>query len=218
MSPLSRDPTGRAAVPPKPVIGIVGAIGAGKSTVAAAFAARGGQIVDADRIGHDALEQAEIRQKVLDWWGRRGNLLKPDGRLDRRAIAGIVFAEPAERAALESIVFPLIGKRALDEIRRANANPAIRFIVVDAAVLLEAGWEETCHRLVYVDAPREVRLARLAARSGWTAADLAAREAAQWPAEKKLKRTCAVIVNDGSRERVQEQVDRLLKDWNLVEP
>jgi dephospho-CoA kinase len=218
---FSRDPEsaeGSASRPlPKPIIGLVGAIGAGKSTAAAAFAARGGVVVDADAIGHDALEQPEIRRRALDRWGARGNMVKPDGRLDRRAIAGIVFADPAERAALEAIVFPYIGQRALEEIQRAQADPVVKFVAVDAAVMLEAGWEDVCDRLVFVDAPREVRLARLAARSGWTGADLAAREAAQWPAEKKLKRASAVIVNDGSREHMQEQVDRLLKDWELLD-
>lgn len=199
----------------KPVIGLVGAIGAGKSTAAAAFARRGGIAVDADQLGHDALEQPEIRQLVLDRWARRGNLLKPDGRLDRRTIAAIVFANPEERTALEGMVFPYIGQRALDQIHRAQADAETKFIVVDAAVMLEAGWEEVCDRIVYVDAPRSVRLARLAARSGWSDADLAAREAAQWPAEKKMKRAAAVIVNDGSREKLQDQVDRLLEKWGI---
>jgi dephospho-CoA kinase len=219
MSPVSREP--QAGVGPhwrhgpKPVIGLVGGIGAGKSTAAAAFATRGGAVVNADALGHEALEQPDIRRRVLDRWGGRGNLVKPDGRLDRRAIAGVVFADPAERAALEGMVFPYIGRRALDEVVRAQADPAARFVVVDAAVMLEAGWDHVCDRVVYVDAPHEVRLARLAARSGWTAPDLAAREAAQWPAAEKLKRAAAVIVNDGSRERLQEQVDRLLGEWGI---
>jgi len=200
----------------KPVIGLIGAIGAGKSTVAAALAERGGRIVDADRLGHAALERPEIRQKVLDRWGTRGNLLKPDGRLDRRAMAGIVFADPAERTALEAIVFPDIVRQALKEIEEAKADPAVKFIVVDAAVMLEAGWDHICDRLVYVDAPRAVRLSRLAARSGWTDSDLAAREAAQWPAEKKLPRANAVIMNDGSREQMLNRMDRVLKELNVV--
>ena len=198
---------------PKPVIGLVGGIGAGKSTAAAAFAARGGAVVDADALGHEALEQPEIRRRVLDRWGQRGNLVKPDGRLDRRAIARIVFADPAERAALEGMVFPYIGRRAVEEVAKAQADPAAKFVVVDAAVMLEAGWDGVCDRLVYVDAPPEARLARLAARSGWSASDLAAREAAQWPAAEKRKRAAAVIVNDAALDKVQEQVDRLLEMW-----
>jgi dephospho-CoA kinase len=199
-----------------PVIGLIGAIGAGKSTAAEAFARRGGIVIDADRLGHEALEQPEIRRQVLDRWGGRGNLLKPDGRLDRRAIAAIVFQDPAERAALEAMVFPWIGRQALEAVRTAQADPAAKFILVDAAVMLEAGWDGACDRLVYVDAPLAVRQARVAARSGWSPADLAAREAAQWPAEKKKARAAAVLENGGTREQLQDQVDRLLTEWKLM--
>src|SRR5205823_5278030 len=106
----------------------------------------------------------------------------------------------------------------LEEVRRGQANPAVRFVVIDAAVMLEAGWDGVCDRVVYVDAPPDVRLARLAARSGWTAADLAAREAAQWPAEKKMARADAVVANDGDPARLAEQIDRLLADWGLAPP
>lgn len=197
------------------MIGLVGGIGAGKSTVAAAFAARSGAVVNADALGHEALEQPEIRRQVLDRWGSRGNLLKPDGRLDRRAIAGIVFADDAERVTLEALVFPYIGRRALEEIARAQTDPAVKFVVVDAAVMLEAGWDDACDRVVYVDAPREVRLARVSARSGWSDVDLVAREAAQWPVTEKLKRAAAVIVNDGGLDQLQERVDGLLREWGI---
>ena len=205
----------QARVPVKPVIGLVGAIGAGKSTAAAAFALRGGFVVDADKLGHDALEQPEIRRMVLDRWGAAGITRNTDGRIDRKAVAAIVFANPAERAALEGMVYPYIGKRAEEEIAAACAEPAVKFAVVDAAVMLEAGWN-ICDRLVYIDAPRSARLARVAARSGWTEADLAARESAQWPADAKKKRCDAIVVNEGSREQLQEKVDRLLKEWGVV--
>ena len=204
-----------ASIQPKPVIGLVGAIGAGKSTAAAAFALRGGFVVDADKLGHDALEQPEIRRMVLDRWGQAGITRQADGRLDRRAIASIVFANPEDKAALEGMVYPYIGTRAEEEIAAAQADPAAKFVVVDAAVMLEAGWK-MCDRLVYIDAPREVRLARIAARSGWSEADLDARESAQWPAEDKKKRCDAIVVNEGSREELQEKVNRLLKEWGIA--
>lgn len=197
----------------KPVIGVVGAIGAGKSTVAAVLAARGGAVVDADAVGHDALEQPEIRRQVLDRWGAQRNLLKPDGRIDRRSLAAIVFADPMERSVLEGLVFPYIGKRVLQAIAQAQADPAAKFVVVDAAVMIEAGWDGVCDRVIYVDAPRSARTMRVAARSGWTDAALAAREAAQWPTEEKKKRATAVVVNDAGPERLEEQIDRLLEEW-----
>jgi dephospho-CoA kinase len=197
----------------KPVIGVVGGIGAGKSTAAAVLARRGGAAVNADALGHEALSLPAVKDQLVARWGP--TVLKPDGTPNRRAIAGIVFDNPAELAALEGLVFPHIRRRVVEEIVKAQADPAVRFVVLDAAVMLEAGWSEVCDRIVYVDAPREVRLARLTARSGWSADEVTAREAAQLPLDEKRARADAVLVNDGSPEKLQEQVDRLLADWGL---
>jgi dephospho-CoA kinase len=196
---------------PKPVIGLIGAIGAGKSTAARCFAARGGYAIDADALGHEALRQPEIVAALVDRWGER--VRKSDGSLDRREIGRIVFADPAERNALEATVFPYIGRRTREEIAAAQTNPGVSFVVLDAAVLLEAGWGQLVDKLVYLDAPRPVRVERLAARSGWTEADLAAREAAQWPPEVKKMRADAVLLNDADPGALQERVDRLLAGW-----
>lgn len=198
----------------KPVLGVVGGIGAGKSAVAAAMARRGGVVIDADKLGHAALEQSEIKQKLLARWGER--VLKPDGAANRRAIAGIVFDDPSERRVLEELVYPFIRKRAVEEIDQAQADPTVRFVVLDAAVMLEAGWNTVCDRVVYVDAPRGVRLARLAARSGWTPVEVAAREAAQMSLAEKRDRADAVVMNDGSPEQLQGHVDQLLTEWGLL--
>jgi dephospho-CoA kinase len=200
--------------PRKPVIGLVGGIGAGKSAAAAAMARRGGRVVDGDRLGHEALEQPDVKQRLVERWGPR--VLKPDGSANRRAIAGIVFNDPAELKALEGLVFPQIGRRVKQEIEAAQADPAVRFVVLDAAVMLEAGWSGACDRIVFVDAPREVRLARLTSRSGWTPDQIAAREAAQLPPEAKRARADAVLLNDGPTELLQDQVDRLLNRWGLL--
>jgi dephospho-CoA kinase len=199
---------------PKPVIGLIGGIGAGKSTAARCFAARGGFVIDADALGHEALRRPEVVEQVVGRWGE--GVRKPDGSLDRRAIGRIVFANPEERNALERMVFPYIGRRCREEIARGMADPAARFVVLDAAVLLEAGWNTAADRIVYIDAPRQVRLARLAARSGWTDADLAAREVAQWPEQTKKARADAVLVNAAGPDELQEQVDRLLVEWRLI--
>jgi dephospho-CoA kinase len=195
----------------KPVVGLIGAIGAGKSTAARCFAARGGFVIDADALGHEALRQPEVVAALVARWGE--GVRKPDGSLDRRAIGRIVFANPVERSALETLVFPYIGKRSVEEIARGVADPNSRFVVLDAAVLLEAGWNNNVDRIVYIDAPRELRLERLAARSGWTDADLTAREAAQWPVEEKIRRSDVVLINDATPAELQEHVDSLLREW-----
>jgi dephospho-CoA kinase len=199
---------------PKPVIGLVGGIGAGKSTAAQCFAIRCGYIINADALGHEALRQPDIIARIAERWGE--SVRKPDGSLDRRAIGRIVFANPSERSALESMVFPYIENRCQEEINRGMTDNTVKFVVLDAAVLFEAGWNTNVDRIVYLDAPREMRLERLLARSGWSETDLTAREAAQWPAEEKKARADAIIVNAAGSTELQEQVDRLLVWWGLV--
>ena len=197
--------------PRKPVFGLIGGIGAGKSTAAGCLAARGGFVIDCDKLGHVALEHPEVRDELRARWGDA--VFHADGTVNRRAVAGVVFGTPSEREWLEGVVFPVIGRLADERIQSANAAPAVRFSVLDAAVLLEAGWKNRCDRVLYLDAPREVREARLAARSGWTAADLTTRESAQWPSEVKKRHADAVVVNDGTREQLQERIDHVLTDW-----
>src|SRR5207248_1584443 len=162
---------------PCPVIGLVGGIGAGKSRVSAALARRGGRVVAGDPLGHAALRQPAVKDRVVARWGR--GVVGPDGEIDRRAPGAVVFADPAERRALEAIVQPWIGERLREQIAKAHADPAVSFVVLDAAVMLEAGWEGACDVLVCVHAPRAVRLARVAAQRGWSAGEAAAREQAQ---------------------------------------
>ena len=199
---------------PKPIIGLIGAIGAGKSAVAAALAKRGGVVVDADKLGHEVLELPDVKQQLADRWG--SEVLKDDGTVNRRAIGSIVFQDLTERHALEAIVFPAIRKRAEEAITKLQADDRIRFVVLDAAVMLEAGWHDACDKIVFIDAPRDIRIQRLATRSGWTEAELAMRESAQLPLDVKRARADVVIMNAGSLEELQNHVDRVLKSWNLL--
>lgn len=198
-----------------PVLGLIGAIGAGKSTVARTFARRGGYSVDCDRLGHAAIGRPEILGKLVERWGER--ILLADGTPNRKAIGGIVFAEAQERIFLERVAFPVIGELARREIAKANGNPAVRFVVLDAATLLEANWGEFCDRVIYVDAAVEIRRTRVLARSGWSEAELTRREAAQWSAEVKKARADAVIPNEGSEDDLRAVVDRLLKEWGWID-
>ncbi|HZT79526.1 MAG TPA: dephospho-CoA kinase [Gemmataceae bacterium] len=198
----------------KPVIGLVGGIGSGKSRVAAAFAARGGKVISGDAAGHEALRQPEIRERVVRRWGQQ--VLDEKGEIDRRAVARVVFADPAELRALEEIVHPWIGRRLREEIAAAQSDPAVPFVVLDAAVMLEAGWNNVCDKLVYVDAPRAERLRRLAAQRGWTEKEVAARESNQLPRSEKITRADCVVDNSGPPEAAARQVDDLLRRWGLL--
>ena len=197
-----------------PTLGIVGGIGSGKSVVADALRTHGGHLIAADQLGHDALKQADILAKLVERWGKQ--ILDPNGDADRKKIAGIVFGDPGELRALEALVFPYIEKRIIEEMAQAKARPDGKFIILDAAIMLESGWHRHCDKIIFVDAPRELRVARLKEKRGWSEQDVQNREDAQMPLEEKRRRADAVIVNDAEPEKVAGQVQRLLLQWAVI--
>lgn len=195
------------------VAGLIGGIGSGKSAVAAEFARRGARVITADTLGHEALRQPDIKARLISRWGPA--ILDERSEVSRRKVAAIVFARTPrgqeERKALEDLVFPYIRRRAAEEIAAAgNANA---LIVLDAAVLLEAGWDSLCNRVVYVHTPREARLRRLAEGRGWTTKEIEEREMAQLSLTDKASRAEDAVDNSGPPEALGPQVKRLLRLW-----
>src|SRR5205807_8561656 len=195
------------------VVGLIGGIGSGKSRVAAAFAGYGARVISGDTLGHEALDQPHIKKKVAERWGSR--VLDQQGRIDRRSLGTIIFADAAERKELEALVHPYIKGRLAEEIAAARANKDVNLILVDAAVMVEAGWSEHCDRILFVDAPWELRLRRLAGQRGWTPKEVEACENAQMPLDEKKARADAVLENSGTVEGLQEQVEQLLRRWGI---
>ncbi len=196
------DAARREGGPITPVIGLVGGIGSGKSTVAQTFAALGCLVVDADRDAREVLQRDDVVKEVVSWWGQ--GVLTPEGRVDRAKVAEIVFKDPAQRTRLEALVHPLVKSDRLLLIARARqeGRPAV---VIDAPLLFEAGSDKDCDVVVFVDAPLEARLARVAAR-GWSRDELTRREAAQLPLDQKRARCAIVIQNHGSLEALHSLV------------
>jgi dephospho-CoA kinase len=195
-------------------VGLIGGIGSGKSWVAQELKRRGAWVIPADEVGHQALRQPSIRDRVVGRWGPE--VLDDSGEVDRRQLGARVFADAGERRALEEIVFPWMEDRFRQEIQVGQAATDCRLVVLDAAILLEAGWGAACDCIVFVDAPREVRLVRLAAQRGWTAAELDARERAQMSLEEKIRRADFVIDNSGAGEPLDRQVDFLLGRLGVI--
>lgn len=194
----------RSDAKPPVVIGIAGGIGSGKSAVAAAFADLGCVVIDSDREAKAALDRPEVRDELVRWWG--ASVLSPEGRIDRKAVAAIVFAQPAERQRLEALVHPLVRRSRASMIRRAAGA---RAVIVDAPLLFEAGVDKECDAVVFVDAPREARLARVQSR-GWDEAELDRRESAQIPLDVKRAKSTLLIDNAGPPEALRAQVEAAL--------
>lgn len=196
------------AVPPKPfVLGLTGGIGAGKSAVAGILAELGGEVIDSDAHGRAALERQDVREALRSWWG--GGIFDAEGRVDRRKVAAIVFEDPGQRDRLERLTHPLIKEARARQLARAQ-EAGKSLAVIDAPLLLEAGLGSECDAILFVDAPRDLRLARVWRSRGWDEAELNRREAAQWSVERKRAAASAVVVNDGDLPALRTQVQAAL--------
>ena len=198
------------------VVGLLGGVASGKSLVARQLQALGAGAIDGDAAGHEVLRWPEIEQLARRRWGEE--IFGPDGHIRRPALAQIVFASTAdgrrELEYLEQITHPNIETLLRRDASRLAAE-GFSVAVLDAPVMLKAGWDRLCDRIVFVDAPDEVRRQRALLR-GWSQEDFMAREAAQEPLQIKRDRADTVIDNSGTPEATRSQVERL---WQtLVSP
>ncbi|HQL53630.1 MAG TPA: dephospho-CoA kinase [Phycisphaerae bacterium] len=192
----------------KPIIGIIGGIGAGKSRVAAEFERQGCLVVDSDRLNHEILRRPEVLATLRDWWGEA--VVAPDGGPDRRRIAKIVFADAGEKTRLESLVYPLIAQRRAAMIQAVEEESAVKAIVIDSPLLLESHLDRECDTIVFVNAGESQRLTRLRRERGWTAEEVRRREGWQLPLDEKRSRAAFVVENDGPAEKLRPQVADIL--------
>jgi dephospho-CoA kinase len=201
-----------------PTIGIVGGIGSGKSAVAQWVAARANVLViDADRLGHQALRSDEVKAALRQRFG--GGIFNEHGEVARHELGKLVFGDDeicrTARRDLEHVVHPAI-ERMIEEAIIEATRKRYDAVLLDAAVLFEAAWQTRCDAVVFVDAPEEVRWRRVQARSNWTLDELRKREASQLPISEKQKLCDALISNahDDSRGG-QELMDFLWGRWGI---
>jgi dephospho-CoA kinase len=186
-------------------IGLTGGIAAGKSLVSARLRELGAILIDADALARQVVEPGTAGlAAVVAAFGP--GILLPDGALDRAALGTVVFADASQREVLNSIIHPLVRQAAADLTAAAGAGDVV---VQDIPLLVETGQGAAFHLVVVVDAPDDVRRARLLAHRGMTAADAEARMAAQATREQRLAAADVVLSNDSTTEQVIAAVDAL---------
>lgn len=191
------------------IIGLTGTIGAGKSTVASLFAARSYAVIDCDGISHGLNDDAGYVAEV----GRRFCGVVTDGKLDRAALAKIVFADAEKLAELESIAFPFITRRVICEIE--NYKSLGKDIVLDAPTLFRAGLEGICDLTVGVIAERETRIERILSRGGISRESAEARIASQ-PGDEFFRERCDFTLdNSGGIAELSDKFDLLINKITL---
>jgi len=220
-----------------PIIGLAGGIGSGKSALAAAFEALGCRRIDADRLGHETLNRAEVYAELVTTFGN--SILAPDGRIDRSSLAAVAFADDASTATLNRIVGPALwpefrrqALEAADAIfnpspsgeggpqgpgeglrpttAQSQRNPVA--VVLDAALLFESQCNDLCDAVVFVDAPEEQRRQRVLASHGWSWDEVLRRQARQIPLSRKRELADFLCTNDADLDALRAAAQRILTE------
>ena len=195
------------------IIGLVGGIASGKSAVAAELEKLGAKVLDADSAAHEVINLPDVRSELVSRWGKE--ILQATGEIDRRAVASRVFS-PAQQARadlqfLGETLHPRIRRFFEKELEKMSRSGTLA-VVIDAPLLVEAGWHDLCDSVIFVDADRAKRLERATLRN-WTKNDFTQREASQLPIEEKRQHATHKVANDGTVGSLRKQI---LKIWESL--
>jgi dephospho-CoA kinase len=188
----------------KPIIGIVGGIGSGKSFVAKIFGELGCLVIDSDQLVRLAYGDSAVATTLRQWWGDA--IFAGDGTVDRSVIAAKIFENPVERRRLEQLLYPSVDIQRKERMQRAVGDAQVLGFVWDTPLLLESGLDQQCDAVVYVDCPDAVRLERVQRSRGWDLAEMQRREKWQMALDKKREISDYVVVNTAEADRIRGQV------------
>ena len=187
------------------VIGLTGGIASGKSTAARQLAELGATVVDADILGHEIYQPGRTAwQQLVAAFGR--GILGPGQEIDRRRLGSLVFGDPEAMKRLTGIVWPLMKVEMTGRLRRL-ADEGTRFLVLEAAVLLEAGWDDLADEVWTVTVSPNIAAARLIERTGASLAEAERRIATQMSNAERSARADVVIDNDGTAAEFGEKIE-----------
>ena len=188
------------------IIGLTGGIASGKSTAAAYLGEKGASVIDADKLGHQAYEpDTDAFAQVVAVFGPE--VVGADGQIDRKVLGGKVFGDPAALDRLTGIIWPEIGRLALAEFEVARAARPDAPIVLEAAVMLEAGWEPMVDEVWVVIVEPDTAVARATARDGVEEEAIRKRIAAQLSNDERRAKADIVIDNSGDEAALLAQLD-----------
>ncbi|OHB49867.1 MAG: dephospho-CoA kinase [Planctomycetes bacterium GWF2_41_51] len=191
----------------KPVIGLLGGIASGKSTVAAQFEAMGAAVIDADRIAKELLHNPQVKQQIRNTFG--GSVFDSAGDIDKQKLSAAVFDNPSSVKAINSIIHPRVMEKTELLIEQYQADAGIIAVVLDIPLLMEVGWEKRCDKLVFVDCDENIRLKRASKRQFFNENLLKKREKFQISLDNKKKISHYIINNNDDLSELTKQISEI---------
>lgn len=174
------------------IVGVTGGIGSGKTTVCKVFRALGIPVYDADQAAKELYDRdPELMRSVRDAYG--DTILDPEGKLDRKKLAELVFADPEKLQVLNSLVHPRVRADFRKWVKLQTHAP---YVIREAAILFESGTHKDCDKVITVTAPVELRMQRVRQRDQRSEEEIRRMMERQWSDEEKIRRSDAVLVND----------------------
>ncbi len=192
----------------RPIIGLAGGMGSGKTHVAAMLREMGCFVIDSDAHVRESYRTPAVLDQLRRWWGP--DALMEDGSVNRAAIARRIFASAEERQRLEGLIHPLVRQYRDREMARAALDGKVLAFVWDTPLLFEAGLNQDCDAIWFIEADPALRLKRLSESRGWEEAELVRREKFQWPLDKKRNLSDHVLKNTAGAEDLRGQVREAL--------
>ncbi len=190
----------------KPVIGILGGIGSGKSTVAAEFAKLGCKVIDADGIAHELLDEPAVIEKVTALFGQA--VLDSSGKIDREKLAEAAFADVQMLESLNRIIHHPVLQRTQELIEKFQRQNQVKAIVLDMPLLVEVGWHKRCDKLIFVNCEKKLRLKR-AKKMGFNENQVKIRENFQISLDNKASLADNTVENNSDFSAIARQVTEI---------
>ncbi|MGM0525281.1 MAG: dephospho-CoA kinase [Pseudomonadota bacterium] len=193
------------------VIGLTGGIGSGKSAASDFLATKGIDIIDADIVARDVVAPgSECLIAIQQHFG--DDVVMPDGGLDRKALRNIVFSDEQQKQWLNQLLHPAIRTRILQQLEASRSA----YVVLAAPLLLENGLDQYCDRVLVIDIPESLQVARTVKRDNTDQQQVEAIMASQLSRPERLQKADDVVVNDGDLEHLHQQLKQLDKNYRLA--
>jgi len=191
----------------KPIIGILGAIASGKSMVAKELENRGCAVIDADVIAKEFLQTDDIKRQIREKFGNE--VFDAAGQIDRKKLAEKVFNCYEAVKLANSIIHPPVLKKTEELIEQYQKDANVKAIVLDVPLLLEAGWEKRCNKLIFVRCDERLRLQRIAKKGVFDENQLKKRENFQISLDKKEKISHYMLDNNDGLSELTKQIGEI---------